>query len=201
LSDNEALEELSARLDVLESKQAIVELLWKYCRAVDRGDLELFKSCYHPDAIDDHSRACSGNLHDEAAFILSLVAPSYPHRHAITNPLIELDGNRAFCESQYASSHRIVVNSKTAFDVEAHGRYFDIMERREGVWKIAYRRLFVERTITLRVSEYDFEGAMLKPPYPVDPVYMGFATPDTRPEDHRLSGGMFDKLIATFGSD
>lgn len=195
------LAELRTRLDVLESKQAIVELLARYSRAVDRGDLELLKSVFHSDAVDDQDRAFSGNAHQFAEFILPLLTRSYPHRHAITNTLIELDGERAFCESQIASAHRVSVDSNTVFDVENHGRYFDVMERRDGVWRIAYRRLLIERTVTRRVSDYDLEGAVLAPPWPVDPVYAGFATPATRPEDHQLPGGIFDRLISTYGSD
>jgi SnoaL-like domain len=201
LPEQSELEELRARLDILESKQAIVELLATYCRAVDRGDVDLLKSVYHPDAIDDHDKAFSGNAHELAEFIIPLLTRSYPHRHAMSNHLIELDGDRAFCESRYASSHRVTVNSSTAFDIEAYGRYLDVIERRDGVWKIAYRRLFVERTFTRPLSDYDIQSAVLTPPFPLDPVYEGFATPASRPEDHRLSGGIFDRLLATYGSE
>jgi hypothetical protein len=200
LNDETELSQLKARLDVLESKQAIVELLIKYCRGVDRGDLELLKSVYHSDAIDDHNVAFSGNAHELAEFILPELTRSYPHRHAITNPLVELDGERAYCESQYTSSHRLRVDSKTVFDVEAYGRYFDIMERRDGVWRIAYRRLLIERTMTLRVSAFDLESAVLTPPWSVDPVYDRFETPETRPADHRIFGGIFDRLISNHAS-
>jgi hypothetical protein len=199
LTDRNQLEELSARLDILESKQAIVELRFKYCRAVDRGDLDLLKSVFHADAVIDQDRAFAGNAHQFAEFILPLLTRSYPHRHAITNLLIELDGERAFCETQYASSHRVAVDSNTVFDVEAQGRYFDVVERRDGVWKIAYQRLFIEKTVTRRVSAFDLQGAALASPYPVDPVYLGFATPSTRPADRQLAGGIFDRLIARHG--
>src|SRR5262245_17777267 len=39
---------------VLLDKQAIQEVLARYCRGVDRADLELLRSVYHPDAIDNH---------------------------------------------------------------------------------------------------------------------------------------------------
>jgi SnoaL-like domain len=196
LAENSELEELRARLEVLESKQAIIELMARYCRGVDRGDVELLKSVYHPDAIDDHATTFSGNAHELADFVIPLLARSYPHRYAITNTLIDLDGDRAFCESQYTSSHRVAVDRTNVFDIEAYGRYFDVVERRNGEWKIFHRRLWVERTMTLRVSDFDLEGAMLAPPLPVDPVYDRFETPASRPEDHRLSGGLWDRWIA-----
>ena len=36
------------------AKQEITELLYRYCRGVDRLDMELVRSCYHPDATDSH---------------------------------------------------------------------------------------------------------------------------------------------------
>ena len=38
----------------LLDKQALQEVVRRYCRAVDRSDGELFLSCYHPDAFDDN---------------------------------------------------------------------------------------------------------------------------------------------------
>src|ERR1035437_9239359 len=32
----------------------IREVLFRYCRGIDRLDEELVRSCYHPDAIDSH---------------------------------------------------------------------------------------------------------------------------------------------------
>ena len=36
------------------AKQDITDVLMRYCRAVDRIDAALLRSCYHPDATEDH---------------------------------------------------------------------------------------------------------------------------------------------------
>ena len=41
-------------VQALVDKQAILEVLTRYCRALDRGDAALIASAYHPDAVDDH---------------------------------------------------------------------------------------------------------------------------------------------------
>ena len=39
---------------ILEDQQAIRDVLSRYARGVDRCDLGLLKSAYHPDGYDDH---------------------------------------------------------------------------------------------------------------------------------------------------
>jgi hypothetical protein len=45
-----------AALRDLLDRAAIREVLYRYCRAADRCDEELMRSCYHPDALDKHGR-------------------------------------------------------------------------------------------------------------------------------------------------
>jgi len=47
----------------MSDREAIENLLGLYCRAIDRLDVELLKSVYHPDGIDDHG-AISANAHE-----------------------------------------------------------------------------------------------------------------------------------------
>jgi hypothetical protein len=48
----------TAALQVLLDKQEIAELLTRYLRSVDRGDVASLRSCYLPGATEDHA-ACS----------------------------------------------------------------------------------------------------------------------------------------------
>ena len=41
-------------LETLIAKQEITDVVYRYARGIDRLDFELVKSCYHPDAYDDH---------------------------------------------------------------------------------------------------------------------------------------------------
>jgi hypothetical protein len=40
--------------ETLLDREAIREVMARYCRGIDRLDVELIKSAYHPDAFDDH---------------------------------------------------------------------------------------------------------------------------------------------------
>src|SRR5918994_4808595 len=96
--DNE--KDLEERLAVLEAREAIRDVLYRYTRGADRVDIELFKSCYWPDAYDAH-RFWNGNAHEFADWVIPMLTQLHSSQHSITNPIIELAGDRAFVESQW----------------------------------------------------------------------------------------------------
>jgi hypothetical protein len=137
------IERLERRLAVLEAREAIRDVLYLYARGADRADAELFKSCYHPDAIDCHW-FWNGNAHEFADWVMPLLRQLPNSQHSITNPVIELDGDRAFVESQWYVLHRVPLDEERFVDQQVEGRYLDVFERREGVWKILHRRTVIE---------------------------------------------------------
>ena len=59
----ERISSLENELGELMDREAIREVIHRYCQAVDRCDLALLKSCYHADGFDDHG-FFAGNAHD-----------------------------------------------------------------------------------------------------------------------------------------
>lgn len=131
------VEHLAAELERLGAKERIRDVLYRYCRSVDRGDVELMKSCYHPDARDDHGFFC-GSGHDFADYVMPILAQLVCSIHSLSNPLIEIDGTRAFVETQWSVIHRLRRNGKLT-DIWDQGRYLDEFECRDGAWKILNR--------------------------------------------------------------
>lgn len=111
----------------------------------DRADIELFKSCYWPDANDLHW-FFNGNAHEFADYVIPLLARISNSQHSITNPIIELDGDRAFVECQWYVVHHIPLDetSDTFVDQQGEGRYLDVFERRDGEWRILHRQAVQE---------------------------------------------------------
>lgn len=124
----------------------IQQVLYRYCRAIDRGDLELLKSVYHPDAYDAHGDK-AGPAHEFAVKIISVMdALGVTGQHIIANVLIELDGDKAQVESYFQAFHPAPADSGVMALSFTLGRYLDRFERREGTWKIADRRVVFDHT-------------------------------------------------------
>lgn len=128
---------LEVQMQELLDKQAITEVLFRYCRAIDRHDHELLSSVYHDDAEDYH-----GVYNGPIAGLLKLMkAPPtgiIATQHAVSNILIELDGDTAYSESYLNAMHRRQT-PKGLVDDLLKCRYIDRFERRAGEWKIAKR--------------------------------------------------------------
>ncbi len=126
-------------------ERAITEVLHRYCRAADRFDLELMRTCYHDDAIDDHGIFC-GPIDDFISYLKQFAGAGTPVQttmHTIANIIIELDGDVAETEC-----HGIVYmgyeDEDGAWDELSGGRYCDRLERRSGEWRIAHRQVVYE---------------------------------------------------------
>lgn len=123
-----------------KDRHDIHECLMRYARGVDRHDVELMKSAYHPDAWDDHTVVSLGGSDFCEHIIADSRAKHVRHLHNITNHSVELDGNVAHAESYYIYWGENVGADPTL----AFGRYIDRFEKRDGRWAIAYRRCVIE---------------------------------------------------------
>src|SRR5262249_14862364 len=102
---------IDARLQELEDREAIRHVLYTYARGVDRCDADILKErVYFADATDLHGWTFGGNAHEFVDHVLELLRHNPINRHMISNPNIELDGDRAFVESYYISTHRLPVD-------------------------------------------------------------------------------------------
>ncbi len=125
----------------LHAKEQIRDVVLTAARASDRGDKALLRSCYHPDALEDHASAFSGKAYDY------IDQPSKPGpisvgamHHLIGNIRITLDGKVAWVESYTVVFARMFKDAQ-AYDTFTGGRYCDRFESRDGSWKIAYRKI------------------------------------------------------------
>jgi ketosteroid isomerase-like protein len=137
MNDNPQLQEL---LD----KQALLELVYRYARAVDRSDGELLLSCYHPDAYQDLGYYKGGPTGLLAALQKSSMSPSFigPLQHSITNALFEINGDVAHGECYCQMRSVPPGGGELQFGM---CRYVDRFERRNGEWKIAHRVTVMEQ--------------------------------------------------------
>lgn len=135
----------AAVLELLE-RQAIHDVIVRYCRGVDRADAALIQSAYHPDAVDDHS----GHWFEGEAIGAGIVDMTTSMRvtlHYVTNMAIEFRGaDTARCET-YFNSWQTHEHEGVERATAALGRYLDRFERRNGEWKIADRRVITDLVV------------------------------------------------------
>lgn len=123
----------------LLDKQAIREVMMRYCRGLDRCDATLLASAYHPDAVDDHGgRTFSGAGLGQGIIDWMREMHIVMGTHHITNQAIHLDGDTAGSES-YFSGFMLESHDGEERTLQMAGRYLDRLERRNGEWKIAHR--------------------------------------------------------------
>jgi hypothetical protein len=148
-----------AALQRLIDKDQIRDVIMRYCRAVDRQDLELLLSLYHPGATEDHG-AYKGPVAGFAEHLLKVMRTQYEVvRHSIGTVIIEIDGASAFVESSFDAGcilRQRTPDGKRQARVHS-GRYLDKFERRDGVWAIA-NRIVVKDYIEFRPISDESDG-------------------------------------------
>ena len=129
---------MNDKITFLLDKNAIQEVIYTYCRGVDRCDPDIVKTAYHSDAHDDHGY-WRGNAHDFADFVVRrLKDANITTTHCVTNTMIEVSGNEAWAESQIMAT--LLRRNTTPLKVDVIGaRYLDTFSKRQGQWKISHR--------------------------------------------------------------
>lgn len=125
----------------LSAKHAITEVLHRYCRAMDRVDRALARTCWHEGATIDYEGAFRGLATDFVDWVCTLHEQLFiAHSHQVTNTLITLDGARATSECYVTVALRSKGPAADSTDIEGRGRYLDRWARRDGVWAVEHRR-------------------------------------------------------------
>jgi hypothetical protein len=141
----------------LEDRQAIVDLIHRYCRAVDRLDVPLGHSIWHADGIADYGSVYQGDGRGVIDFICAQHRKTLQHSHQVSNILINLDGDWAGSES-YAFATLRIRRGETLKQMTVWSRYIDRWSRRDGRWGLEQRiaiRDFDEIRDVVAMGEHD----------------------------------------------
>jgi hypothetical protein len=169
---------VTERLARLEDRAAIEEIVLRFCRAVDRSDLDAIPALFHPDAHDNH-----GLYEGDVAGLIAWLRERHKNivyaNHNVSNILIEFSGaDRALVESRlitcirytpqgstmFANSAGIVLPEGRSVDSLTFGRYVDVFERRKSDWKIARRIAVPDQHLVSEVGEFELSSpVMVKP--------------------------------------
>lgn len=152
-----------AELEDLVARRDVYAVLTRYCRALDRADLELMRTVYWPDGIDSHG-IYSGNAAEFVEFIIGEITKYFEMgTHCLLNVDIKVKGDVACSESYLYSACRLRENMTEALLGSRYlqmcggsgldagnemfvmaGRYIDRLERRDGEWRIMHRQVVMD---------------------------------------------------------
>ncbi len=126
-------------LEALADRQAITELIYRYCRSVDRLDVALGHSIWHEDGVADYgAEVYQGDGRGAIDHICAQHRHTLHHSHQVSNILIDLDGDRAGSEAYVTASLRIRRGAQL-MQMTIWGRYVDRWSRRNGRWGLEHR--------------------------------------------------------------
>lgn len=121
-------------------KQEIAELIYRYCRAVDRLDSALGHSIWHADGTADYG---ADYYQGPGQGVIDRICRDHGgllhHSHQVTNILIELDGDAAGSES-YCFANLRMKRGEALTQMTVWTRYIDRWSRRDGCWGIDHRQ-------------------------------------------------------------
>ena len=125
---------LDDQLADVVAKQAITEVLYRYCRGLDRMDRPMVDTVWHPGGTGDYGAIFNGTGEEFLDWVWPVHASMRRHSHQITNVLIEVDGDTAISEAYVTVCLRNEAEPGHLVDIVSRGRYVDR-------WSLARRAL------------------------------------------------------------
>ncbi len=122
----------------LAAREAIRDVIARYCRGIDRRDRALVAGCFHADATDDHGTG-PRPIHEFLDWCFDLLDQYDSTFHLVGQTLIRVEpGAGAWAETYGIAQHRTAgghdrQNLVTGF------RYVDQMTAVDGEWRIQHR--------------------------------------------------------------
>ena len=132
-------DDLRAVVEELAAKQAITEVLYQYCKAMDLNDAEMGYSVWHPDGTAHYVDMFEGTGRDFVDFGQGGHRAAFDGTsHQVTNVRIEVDGDDHASSESYVTAACRILGADQVYVIR--GRYLDTWSRRAGDWRIDHRR-------------------------------------------------------------
>jgi hypothetical protein len=141
----------------VSDKREIHEVVLRYCRGVDRLDLDLVRSAYHPDGVDHHT-GFDGSIDEYIPWVSAALSRLGGTMHFVGNHLATVDADRAVAETYGMAVHWGDPPDEPRRNFTSGFRYVDDMRCIDGVWAIAERWAVREWTRSDAGRYLDKEG-------------------------------------------
>jgi hypothetical protein len=172
----------ASELRLITDKAAIAALMqgWMFR---DLGQWDELRTLFHPEGRMEASWF-QGLFSDFVDASMRMGASDLRTKHVMGTPIISLNGDRAIAET-----NAIIVcdNAALRLGCNTHGRFYDLVERRDQNWKILERHFFYD------MSTFTF---------PIGPVEIDADGVKRHPHEYAaLAYMLFTRRMATRGSE
>ena len=172
----------------LEDRQSIADLMTGWMHR-DLAEWDSLRELFHPDGTIEITWF-EGLFSDFVDASVKMGASDLRTKHVITAPMVTFHGDKAVAET-----NAVIVgeNVKLGLGCNSHNRFYDLVEKRNGLWKIVHRQ-----------SIYDM-GSFT---FPRGPVEIEAVTLERYPREYAPLAYLLDKsgfpvnrVFATKGSE
>jgi hypothetical protein len=127
----------------LQEKQLIREVIENWALWRDAGDWERFKTVWHKDGVM-MATWFQGHYEDFIKVTIEGWNKGVSILHFLGGMSIDLNGHRAISQTKMTISQRGPVDGVLC-DVVCTGRFYDFLEKRDGVWGVVLRQPIYEK--------------------------------------------------------
>ena len=135
---------LEQRIDALETRMALIDLTSDYCHGFDKRDIDRFMAIWWEDAVWEIGPPF-GNFEGHAGVrhaVLDILWPAWAmSTHYTTNLRLTSASAKAI---EGVSDVYCIGNTTDGQAQTVAASYFDSFTRRDGIWKIARRRVVMQ---------------------------------------------------------
>jgi hypothetical protein len=127
-------------------EQAICNVRRRWAFARDQGEWEALRGCFHPDAtitVAWYSGPAAGFVERSIAMAAHRRAEEH-HKHWLGNMRAEINGDRAVLETDAMVLIREFIDAHL-FDYCCHLRFYDLLAKRDGVWRLSKASCIYEK--------------------------------------------------------
>ena len=130
----------------MAEERAVCRVLqvWAYSR--DGGDWDALRNCFHPDGtitVSWYSGPTSGFV-DRSMAMGKERRPEERSKHLLGNMRAEVNGDRAILEADTVITVREFIDGHL-FDFASHARFYHLVEKRGGEWRILQANCIYEK--------------------------------------------------------
>lgn len=129
-------------IQALSDRLEIVDVLTRYCTALDSRRWDLLADVFAPDGIAEFGDL--GGRHEGPAavaeFVRSVLGGLDASQHLLGNQVVRLDGDRAEATCYFQAQH-LLVSANGGNTYLVGGTYDDELVRTPAGWRISLRRL------------------------------------------------------------